>query len=63
MENLMTLPPTPPPPTPKSDQVDDYHGTLVADPYRWLEDAADPEVQAWTQAHNQRTREFLDQFS
>jgi len=62
MENLMPLSPTPPPPTPKSDQTDDYHGTLVPDPYRWLEDAAGPQVQAWTKAHNQRTRNFLDQF-
>jgi prolyl oligopeptidase len=27
------------PPAPKSDQVDDYHGTKVADPYRDLENA------------------------
>ena len=40
----------------KSDQVDNYHGTIVPDPYRWLEDAADPQVQAWTKAHNLRTR-------
>lgn len=53
--------PTSPPPTHQSDQVDNYHGVLVADPYRWLENAADPDVQAWTQAHNQRTRAFLDQ--
>ncbi len=50
-----------PPISPKSDLVDDYHGTLVPDPYRWLEDAADPQVQAWTKAHNLRTRGFLDQ--
>ncbi len=58
--NLLT--PDSPPPTPRCSQTDDYHGTLVADPYRWLEDAAAPEVQAWTAAHNQRTRAFLDQF-
>ena len=58
----MPLSPQSPPSTPKSDQIDDYHGTPVADPYRWLEDAADPKVQAWTKAHNQRTRAYLDQF-
>ena len=52
---------SPPPETPKSDQIDNYHGTPVTDPYRWLEDAADPDVQAWTAAHNQRTRAYLDQ--
>ena len=26
------------PPARRSDIVDDYHGTAVADPYRWLED-------------------------
>jgi prolyl oligopeptidase len=57
----MPLTPPPPPPTPKSDQVDNYHGTLVPDPFRWLEDAADPQVQAWTKAQNERTRAFLDQ--
>jgi len=42
------------------DTVDDFHGTPVADPYRWLEDASDPEVLAWTEAQNRRTRDFLD---
>jgi len=52
---------TPSPITPKSDIVENYHGTPVADPYRWLEDASDPKVQSWTGAHNQRTRDYLDQ--
>ncbi len=48
-----------PPPTRTSDQVDDYHGHKVADPYRWLEqDSA--ETQAWVQAQNLATRALLD---
>jgi prolyl oligopeptidase len=50
-----------PPATPHSNVVDDFHGTQVPDPYRWLEQASDPRVQAWTKAHNERTRAFLDQ--
>jgi prolyl oligopeptidase len=50
-----------PPATPKSEHIDDYHGTQVPDPYRWLEDTNDPDVQAWSKTHNQRTRTFLDQ--
>ena len=41
------------------DQIDDYHGTQVADPYRWLEDAESPEVRTWIEAQNQRTQGFL----
>ncbi len=46
--------------TRKGDVVDDYHGTPIADPYRWLEDPAAPDVVAWTEAQNSRTRGFLD---
>lgn len=31
----------------KDDVVDDYHGTPVADPYRWLEDTEAPDTRAW----------------
>lgn len=36
------------PQTKKDDVVDEYFGTQVSDPYRWLEEADDPEVLAWT---------------
>jgi prolyl oligopeptidase len=42
------------------DQLDDYHGTQVADPYRWLEQPADtPEVRSWIEAQNAVTEAFL----
>jgi prolyl oligopeptidase len=39
---------------------DEYHGVVVMDPYRWLEDGNDPAVKAWTHAQNRRTRDHLD---
>jgi prolyl oligopeptidase len=41
------------------DQVDDYHGLRVADPYRWMEALDAPEVTAWAAAENQVTTEYL----
>lgn len=46
--------------TRRDDTRENYHGTVVADPYRWLEDAASPEVQAWSEAQNALTRSYLD---
>jgi prolyl oligopeptidase len=48
------------PVTKKVDVVDDYFGTKVADPYRWLENNDSPEVAAWVAAENKVTFEYLD---
>jgi prolyl oligopeptidase len=45
----------------KVDQTDDYHGTRVADPYRWLEDANSAETKAWVDAENKVTQSWLAQ--
>jgi len=41
------------------DQVDDYHGTTVRDPYRWLEDTDADSTHAWIEAQNCRTFAWL----
>ena len=49
-------------PTSKTvNQVDDYHGERVADPYRWLEDVDAADTRAWVEAQNRVTFGFLEQ--
>lgn len=43
----------------RSDQVDDFHGTKVADPYRWMEDTESAETRAWIEAENKITFDYL----
>src|SRR6185295_1733555 len=49
------------PVTKKVDQQDNYHGTTVADPYRWLEDANSAETKVWVDAQNKVTQAYLGQ--
>lgn len=41
--------------------VDNYHGTMVADPYRWLEDDRSEETAQWVKAENEVTYDYLSQ--
>jgi prolyl oligopeptidase len=48
------------PPTALTVVTDTYHGVQVSDPYRWLEDSADPKVYDWSVAEDKRTRQYFD---
>jgi prolyl oligopeptidase len=45
----------------KVDQVDDYHGVKVADPYRWLEDTDSADTHQWVEEENKLTFGYLEQ--
>jgi prolyl oligopeptidase len=49
------------PKTPVREVTEDYFGTKVTDPYRWLENTSDPEVVSWMKSQNDFTREQLAQ--
>ncbi|WP_188990934.1 prolyl oligopeptidase family serine peptidase [Saccharopolyspora thermophila] len=44
----------------RDDIVENLHGHQVADPYRWLEDPADPRTRAWSAAQDELARSWLD---
>ena len=47
------------PPATRGTQTDVYHGTNVADPYRWLEDTNAPDTKAWVEAQNRLSESYL----
>ncbi|PYQ13148.1 MAG: S9 family peptidase [Acidobacteria bacterium] len=52
-------PPAKPPVAPIREVVDNYFGTEVTDPYRYMENLEDPEVQAWLKAQNDYSHSIL----
>src|SRR6266508_4580097 len=48
------------PETPKKPVSTKYQDVTVEDPYQWLEEDNDPQVKSWSDAQNQRTRQYLD---
>ncbi len=43
----------------KVEQTDDYFGTRVSDPYRWMEDVDSAELKTWVDAENELTQSYL----
>jgi prolyl oligopeptidase len=48
------------PKTRKVDQIDQYHGISVSDPYRWLEDDNSADTKAWVKAQNEVSFGYLE---
>ena len=59
--NTMNIKHLPYPETERTDVADNYHGTVVADPYRWLEDDNSEATAAWVAAQNEVTFDYLAQ--
>jgi prolyl oligopeptidase len=55
---ICSLPPSPAL-APARPVIDHYFAVSVADPYRYMENLADPEVHEWMQAQNDYTRRVL----
>ncbi len=51
------------PDAPRDDVAENLHGTVVPDPYRWLEDASDPRTQEWVQQQNALMQAEREQWS
>ncbi|MGH9944292.1 MAG: S9 family peptidase, partial [Pyrinomonadaceae bacterium] len=49
------------PETRRVEQMDDFHGTRVGDPYRWLEDLDTADTKSWVEAQNKLTFSYLEQ--
>lgn len=49
--------------TKKVNVIDDFHGTKVSDPYRWLEKDQTDEVKEWIKAQNASTQQYLSTFT
>jgi prolyl oligopeptidase len=47
------------PPAERGDVVDDYHGTKVPDPYRWMEDIDSPQTRGWVEAEAKLSSDYL----
>lgn len=61
-QSTMTIQTKPYPETRRDTTVrDNYHGTIVADPYRWLEDDNSAETAEWVRAQNAVTQDYLSQ--